>query len=324
MNKMNPLMGILRHAFRKDFNILTAPTHERYQSNFDSLPYNFYMLNHKSFVEWKDDYAKIPDNHKLIDSLPSIQLDCVLSQNKFGQFQRLSQFSSKYNIPLISLEHTLPPPIKEWHKKYFTEAYNMQGHVNVFISNYSRDAWGFDKTNSTVVNHCVDSDIFSFSDNERKPHILTVANDYIGRNVFLNYDQYVRVTEGLPVFPVGDSPGLSKKAESTEELVRNYQNSLVFLNTANVSPIPMSVLEASACGCCVISCKTCAIPEYIEHGVTGILAENDEEMKEYLVFYLNNPDKAREIGYNASIRMRELYSKDVFVNNWLNVFRSVM
>jgi hypothetical protein len=38
---MNPIMGILRHAFRKEFNILTAATHERFQSNFSDLYLNF-------------------------------------------------------------------------------------------------------------------------------------------------------------------------------------------------------------------------------------------------------------------------------------------
>lgn len=321
---MNPIMGMLRHAFRKEFNILCGPTHERYQSNLDELPFNFYMMNHESFVKWKTDHAPIPDNHILCNSLPNIQLDCVLSQNKFSQFQILSQYAKKYNIPLISLEHTLPPPQKNWYDKYFAQYNQMRGHVNVFISDYSRKAWGFDETNSTIINHCVDSDVFKYSDEKRNGHILTVANDYINRNMFLNFSQYKRVTNGLPVMPVGDTPGFSKKAESIEELVKYYQSSLVFLNTAHISPIPMSLLEAMACGCCVVSCKTCAIPEYVEHGVTGLLAENDGEMREYLEYYLNNPDEARQIGYNASVVIREKFNKTRFSTDWFNVFRSVM
>ena len=324
VNNMNPMMGILRHAFRKEFNILTATTHERYQSNFSGLPFIFHMINHESFVKWKIDHAPIPNNHILYNSLPNIQLDCILSQNKFSQFQILSGFARKFNLPIISLEHTLPPPQKEWVDKYFKKFHDMRGHVNVFISEYSRNIWGFDNSNSVVVNHCVDTDIFKYSDSERKTHVLTVANDYINRDVFLNFKQYINVTKGLPTFPVGDTPGFSKKAESLNELVNHYQSSLVFLNTAHVSPIPMSLLEAMACGTCVISCKTCAIPEYVEHGVTGILVENDKEMREALLYYLNNPDEARQMGYNASMRMKQDFNKERFLTDWFNVFKGVM
>lgn len=321
---MNPMMGILRHAFRKDVNILCAPTHERYQSNFSSIGVNFHMINDDSFVKWKEDHAPIPDNHYLHDEIPAVEFDIVFSQNKFGQFQKLLPIAKKNGLPLISLEHTLPPPDKRWIDTHLENAFNMQGDVNVFISDYSRKAWGYDESNSIVINHCVNQDIFSFSEKERIPHVLTVANDYINRDMFLNFSQYRRVTPGLPTFAVGNTPGFSEAAKSTAELVNFYQSSLVFLNTAHVSPIPMSLLEAMSCGCCVVSCKTCAIPEYVTHGETGFLAENDSEMRMYLEYCLNNQEEAREIGRNASKSISEKYSLSTFVNNWSNVFKGLL
>jgi glycosyltransferase involved in cell wall biosynthesis len=321
---MNPMMGILRHAFRKEVNILCAPTHERYQSNFSSLPMNFHMINDDNFVKWKVDHSPIPNNHFLHDEIPPVAFDVVFSQNKFGQYQKFMPIAKGNGLPLVSLEHTLPPPNKNWIDANLENCFKMQGDVNVFISDYSRKAWGFSEENSIVINHCVDQNVFKFGENERIPHVLTVANDYINRNAFLNFAQYQRVTQGLPTYPVGDTPGFSEKARSIEELVDFYQNSLVFLNTANVSPIPMSLLEAMSCGCCVVSCKTCAIPEYISHGETGFLAENDEEMRMYLEYCLGNPSEAAEIGRNASLSIKENYGLETFLHSWSNVFKGLL
>lgn len=321
---MNPLMGILRRSFRKDVNILCGVTHERYQNNFKDLPFNFYMMNDKTFVKWKEDHAPIPKNHQLHDVMPSIPFDIVLSQNKFTQFQILTPFAQKYNLPVISLEHTLPPENKEWLCKNFNNYNKMRGHVNVFISDYSRKAWGFNDSNSVVVKHCVDNSIFNNLNIKRDNIVLTVANDYINRDHFLNFKQYVKITQNMPTRAVGNTPGFSKAASSINELVNIYNSSSIFLNTAHLSPIPMSLLEAMACGCCVISCKTCAIPEYVNHGVTGLLYENDEEAKKLLYYYLNNPKEAREIGNNASDFAKKELTLSKFTENWFNIFKSVL
>lgn len=47
-------------------------------------------------------------------------------------------------------------------------------------------------------------------------------------------------------------------------------------------PFGMSVIEALACGTPVIAMNRGAMPEIIEHGVTGFLANNEEEFAEYM------------------------------------------
>lgn len=47
-------------------------------------------------------------------------------------------------------------------------------------------------------------------------------------------------------------------------------------------PFGMSVIEALACGTPVIAMNRGAMPEIIEHGVTGFLANNEEEFMEYM------------------------------------------
>jgi glycosyltransferase involved in cell wall biosynthesis len=47
-------------------------------------------------------------------------------------------------------------------------------------------------------------------------------------------------------------------------------------------PFGMSVIEALACGTPVVAMNRGAMPEIIEHGVTGFLANNEEEFTEYM------------------------------------------
>lgn len=47
-------------------------------------------------------------------------------------------------------------------------------------------------------------------------------------------------------------------------------------------PFGMAVIEALACGTPVVTMKRGSMPEIIEHGVTGFLAENEKEFGEYM------------------------------------------
>src|SRR5687767_10510514 len=108
--------SILRQATRKTddkLNILTFPTHERYQQNMANTGHRFYLYRGDNIKDWNEVYAKLPKNYTLLpkntDPPLDIDFDIVLSQNKFGQFPVAQYFSKCYHCPLISLEHTLPP-----------------------------------------------------------------------------------------------------------------------------------------------------------------------------------------------------------------------
>ena len=77
--------------------------------------------------------------------------------------------------------------------------------------------------------------------------MLKVANDFVGRGNILGYDLFRRVTDGLPVRIVGETPGLSLPAKDLDDLINEYQTSRISINTAHMSPVPYSVLESSCC-----------------------------------------------------------------------------
>lgn len=325
---MPSLIGsLLRQASRKPdekLNILTFPTHERYETGLAKTGHNFFAYRGKDIKDWNTTFAPLPANYHLLNyeeemSL-DIDVDLVLSQNKFGQFNYAKQFSQKYNCPLISLEHTLPPTGMSDLKEKFNK---MKGHANVFISEYSVAQWGYALSQSVVIHHGIDTKLFHPTNTNkeiRKPYLLSVVNDWINRDWCCGFKLWQEVSRGKQVCVVGDSPGLSKPANGVNELVRFYQDAPIFLNTSLISPVPTALLEAMSCGCAVVSTATCMIPEIINHGVNGFISNNPEELKEYCQILLDNPVLAARLGKMARMTIEQNFSMDKFVKSWNGLF----
>lgn len=325
------MQNLINKCFPRKYNILCYAIHERQDSYMALTGHNFYAIMRDGFKHWEEGFARVPDNFNILrksndvlSSIPKhIEFDFIISGSKFGHFQLSKQLQRYLNIPILSVEHTLPMK-GYWTPEHINQLCNMRGEYNVFITDYSMKDWGWeDKGDTEVVRHCVDSDIFTDKNLERERVILTVANDYINRDFFLDYKQYVRVTEGLPTRPVGNTPGLSEGTKSIEELVNHYNTAQVFLNTSKISPIPTVIMEAMACGLPCISANTCAIPEFILHGENGFLYNDDKECREYLELLLDNPTLAREMGIKARQSMIENFGVQRFVDDWNRIYDKV-
>lgn len=308
---------------KKRFTVLTTSCHERYQSDMDKINADFYLYRKSPHIkEWKTEYAEIPSNHFILPEqyLPlGIDFDFILSQNKFGAYQELLPIAKKLQCPVITLEHTMPT--SNMHPKTIEQMKQMKGHINLYISKFSANQW--DDPQGTIIRHCVNTDLFKPMGQNRLNHILTVANDYIGRGPILGFNQYARATKGLPIYPVGDTPGLSKPANSTDELINIYATSRIFLNTSVESPIPKSLLEAASCGCAIVSTNNCDIPSYFEHGINALLANNIKEMRQYLEMLLKDEEFANFLGKNARDTIIKKCSKERFTNDWNNIFNKM-
>ena len=324
------LSSILRAAVREDgqpLNILTFPTHERYESNLAATAHNFYAWRGPGIKDWNRVFAPVPKNYTLLNGsgesqlLPDIAYDLVLCQNRFGQFPIAKQIAKKLHIPLITLEHTLPHP--EWSEGIVLRMKQMSGDTNVFISEYSRQAWLFEEQGSAVIEHGVDTKLFQPPPDSfvRRPVILAVVNDWINRDWCCGFNLWKEVTNGLPCFVVGDTPNLSLPAQSTEELVFRYQQCSIFINTATVSPIPTVLLEAMACGCAVVSTENPMTANVIQDGVNGFITNDRAKLRESLERLLASPDLCKKMGAEARKTIEDHHSLTSFVSNWDRVLR---
>lgn len=325
--------SLTRTAHRRDgqpLNVLCMPTHERYESGLARTGHNFYAVRAPGIKDWNRTYAPVPANYVLLNPSraerqlpPDVDFDLVLSQNKFGQMQIARQFARQLQLPLVSLEHTLPPPA--WGPGRLDALRQLRGHRNVFISAHSVGAWGWDPADPTVrvVRHGVDADTFSPNEMvaDRRDHLLSVVNDWKNRDWCCGFALWQEATRGLPVAVVGDTPGLSAPAASVHDLVLHYRRARVFVNTSLVSPVPTALLEAMACGCAVVSTANCMIPEVVEHGVSGLLANDAAGIAGHCRTLLADAGLCKKLGEAARRTVLERFALGRFVADWDAVLR---
>ena len=263
----------------------------------------------------------MPENYYVLPKnslFPAINFDLILSNSKFGQFQVTEQINRTLQIPVISLEHTLPIP--SWPSEQLAGFQDMKGDVNVFITKYSRSQWGM---GGEVVYHSIDTDLFKPDDSMNRSGVLTVAHDFIKRDYALNYTGWERMTSGLDRVVVGETEGLSEQSSSVDDLIKEYQRALVYINPSTLSPVPTSLLEAMSCGCAIVTTETCEIPNIIEHGSNGFMSNDEQELRSYIEKLFNDPDLAREMGERARKTIEDRFSESRFVNEWNNIFDNI-
>lgn len=322
----SPISTIIRQATRNTgerLKVLTACTHESYETSLSLTNCDFYaMPGHHVKPGWDERYRKKPANYHLLEDqkIPEwLQLDLVLSQQKFSQYPLLAPFARQLQLPLVSLEHT--QPTSNFRPEHVLEFSKMRGHINVFISEFSRKAWGFDESNSQVIKHCVNTEVFCPDKNvEKSPTIINVANDFINRGNILGFPLWQKMVTGLNWVMVGDTKGLSTPSKNQDDLVDKYRKASIFLNCTTHSPIPSVIMEAQACGLPVVSTNTAAISEYVEHGVSGFLTNDEKEMRNHLEYLLANPDIAETMGNEGRRIMMEKFSLEKFVESWNTTF----
>jgi|WetSurMetagenome_2_1015567.scaffolds.fasta_scaffold65965_2 glycosyltransferase involved in cell wall biosynthesis len=91
--------------------------------------------------------------------------------------------------------------------------------------------------------------------------------------------------------------GLVKKADVPTWLDRGD----IFINTTNFDNTPISVIEAMACGLCVVSTNVGGIPDLLEDGRDALLVPPNDPtaMTEALRRILGEPELAENLSHNA-------------------------
>jgi len=303
------------------YNILTFNTHERYQTQIAKTGHDFYSFNFEGGKDWYEGHAPMPENQYQLpkDSLyPGVVFDFILVNSKFGQFQTAQKINQRLQLPIVCLEHTLPLP--NWPTEQLASFQKMRGDVNVFITEYSKRAWGIP---GEVVYHSIDTDLFCTATENPLDQVLTVAHNFVNRDYALNYNGWERITKDLPRVVVGETPGLSKQSESVEDLIKTYQSSSIYINPSTLSPVPTSMLEAMACGCAIVTTETCEIPNIIENGVNGFISNDEKVLRNCLETLLAEPSLARKMGEAARNTVLEKFSEERYITEWNSIFDTV-
>lgn len=323
MLKTNSIFSKIGRTSDK-YNILTFNTHERYQTQLAKTGHDFYAFMYEGAKEWYSGHAPIPDNYYVMPKnniFGGISFDFIFAHSKFGQMQTALEINKQLQVPILCLEHTLP--LENWPESQLQQFQNIYGDVNVFITEYSKRKWNINAP-SEVIYHSIDTELFKPAEHPfREKVVLTVAHDFIKRDYALNYSGWKRITEGFQTKVIGDTPGVSKQSDSVEDLVKEYQNALIYINPSTLSPVPTSLLEAMSCGCAIVTTATCEIPKIIEHGVNGFMSNDENELRGYIEKLVADPQLAFKMGEAARETIKEKFSEERFVKQWNTVFDKV-
>lgn len=304
-------------------NILTFDTHERYQTQLAKTGHNFFSFQAPQMKKWDTRFAPRPSNYYTLPPntvYNGLDIDIILSQSKYGQYQAARKIQQVLQVPLMCLEHTTPDDGMT--SERFNALAKCYSEHNVFITDFSASAWKCESPYK-VIAHSVDTELFQENIHARPNDIVSVVNQFEKRDYCCNFKGWQRIVEGFSYTLVGDNPGLSEPAANAEALADNLSSSKIFLNTSTHSPLPTSMLEAMACGCAVVSTATCGIPEVIINDVNGFISNDEGELRAKIQQLLDNPEQARKMGRKARQTILDDFSERSFVNNWKTAFKSV-
>ena len=322
MNAVDKIIQQANTPVRSRLNILTVPSHERYETQICKTGHNFFAIDFSEGKKWEVKSAPIPKNYYIMptDQLTThIDYDVILIHDK-KLYEVALDLAKKVKAPIVIVEHQQPIP-ELFGEQYISDYKSKLGDVNVFVTDVGQKAWNI-KHNSLVINHSIDYNLFNDKKLDRTNSIISVVNDFVQRDYALNFKGWQRVTDGFDTQLIGYNDGLSEQAASVTDLVNAYNSHSIFFNSSTRSSMPMTILEAMSCGCAVVSTATCAIPELITNGVDGYISNDEKELRSHIENLLSNPDKAREMGQEARKKVKEKFSEQEFISKWNKVFNT--
>jgi glycosyltransferase involved in cell wall biosynthesis len=124
--------------------------------------------------------------------------------------------------------------------------------------------------------------------------------------------------------------GLQKKIEIVPGILKSevpayLEKADIFINTTNVDNTPVSVLEAMACGLCIVSTKVGGIPYLLEDGTDALFVppDNSEAMASAIRRILTEPGLAEKLSMNARKKAQQ-FDWSVILPQWERLFDAVI
>lgn len=115
-------------------------------------------------------------------------------------------------------------------------------------------------------------------------------------------------------------PGRISKAEVSGWMSRGD----IFLNTSNIDNTPISVIEAMACGLCVVSANVGGIPYLLknQHDALLVSPDDSESMVAAVSRLLTEPELSEQLSRNGR-KKAEQFDWSVILPEWERLFTSV-
>ncbi|UTH14489.1 glycosyltransferase family 4 protein [Macrococcus equipercicus] len=218
-------------------------------------------------------------------------------------------------------------------------------HVSQWFKDHIADVDGkFAPQNYEIIPNIIDSRIFNFKQKQRegKLKILSIrpyashkyANDQIrdailllSKKTFFKELEFHIYGEGklyaeltAPLVPF-DNVHLHNTFLRQREISSLHKAFDVFLCPTRLDSQGVSMCEAMSSGLAVVATDISAIPEFVEHNVSGLLAkpESPESIAVQIERLYNEAELLKNISYHAALSIRRKASEEVVINKELKV-----
>ncbi|HEX42745.1 MAG TPA: glycosyltransferase family 1 protein [Phycisphaerales bacterium] len=297
-----------------------------YQLGTLGLPLDIVVgLDGRHTEGWDLQMRPLPTNARLIrldDALahPNPYYYCIITHNVAD----LMQIKHRSEPRLLVIHSTIegrrleersqvePERMRQTLRTYLTL---VGGHA-VAVSALKGRSWGFTED---IAPFCADlRDYRSYTGDW--PCGLRICNFISSRRNILMWDFHEQAFAGLPVKLVGHNPDLPgvRATEDWEQLKAYLQSHRFYIHTADPSledGYNMATMEAMAAGMPILGNKHPSSP--VEHGVSGFLSDDPQELNAYARTLLEDRDLAVRMGQAAQSCARRQFSVEGFRQKFL-------
>jgi hypothetical protein len=289
--------------------LLTFNCHEAWIHQLGSLGCNLDIvigLGGRYTADWDRKMRPLPPRARLFELSEAVKrggrYDCIIAHNVTDLLDAKSIAGPRLIVLHTTLEgraaneqaQTPPEQIRAQLAQYLVMA---GGHA-VAISSLKGGSWG---VTGDIVSNAVDAcDYLQYDGCEAAG--LRVANEISKRKHILLWEFHQRAFGGVPVRLIGhnpDMPGVTP-ARDWDDLKRILSRHRFFVHTADPrfeDGYNMATLEAMAAGLPVLGNRHPTSP--VEHGVSGYLSDDPEELRGYAERLLRDRDLAAAMGAEA-------------------------
>ena len=273
---------------------------------------------------WDRQMRPIPPNSRLLSLSDALQSNtdyyCIIAHNvtdlldiKLRPEARLMVIHSTLEGRVMEEKSDVQPEaMKEMLHKYIEL---LGGHV-VAVSMLKGASWGLA---DDVVPFCVDPDDYPRYQGSEACG-LRICNFVQSRKWILLWDLHEQSFGGLDVRIVGHNPDLPgvRAARDWDRLKELLQSHRFYIHTADPEledGYNMATVEAMAAGMPILGNRHPGSP--VEHGVSGFLSDDPNELREFACMLLENRQLAATMGQQARKRAIEKFSTANFRHAFL-------
>lgn len=302
--------------------ILVLNSHEAWVAQIDGMPEQFDIvvgLSGRAHAGWDSRMRPVPSNARLVSldealGQPSPYLAAIahsvsdLLEIKSLDIPKLFVIHTTLEGRLVEQNSALSPrQIADETSKYLKL---IRAHT-MSVSRLKQRSWGIV---ADIVGFAVRVDDYPLATQEAAQGIR-VSNLFNHRRKILMADFHERAFSGVPVEFVGvnpDMPGVTAAADWAD-LKRRLARSRFFIHTADPAledGYNMATVEAMACGLPVLGNRHPT--SVIEHGRTGFLSDDPDELAGYARLLLEDRELSLELGKNAREHAARIFSREEF------------